>query len=101
MYRITEHVRKIYVRPIMKPYPSGVDTTDEYIPDNILFVDKLHECVRRLFEPVAGRVSPSIKVINLSIGIPERLLDVYKRQAKALRKLRHPSRSKKLKDFLN
>lgn len=73
MYRITEHVRKIYVRPIMKPYPSGVDTTDEYIPDNILFVDKLHECVRRLFEPVAGRVSPSIKVINLSIGIPERL----------------------------
>ena len=27
--------------------------------------------------------------------------DVYKRQAKALRKLRHPSRAKRLRDYLD
>lgn len=59
---------KIYVRPIMKPYPS-LDGTQEYIPDDILIVDKIHEAVRRLYEPAAGRVAPNVRVINLSIGI--------------------------------
>lgn len=63
---------KIYVRPIMKPYPS-VDGTQEFIPDDILIVDKIHEAVRRLYEPDAGQVAPNIRVINLSIGIGVRL----------------------------
>ena len=67
---ITTH--KIYVRPIMKPYPA-YDGTHEFIPDNILIVDKIHEAVRRLYEPEAGRVAASIRVINLSIGIGERM----------------------------
>lgn len=65
---ITTH--KIYVRPIMKPYPA-YDGTREFIPDDILIVDKIHEAVRRLYEPEAGRVAASIRVINLSIGIGE------------------------------
>jgi len=68
---ITSH--KLYVRPIMKPYPNARDTTTEYIPDDILIVDKIHEAVRRLFEPAAGRVAPTIRVINLSIGIGARM----------------------------
>lgn len=64
---------KIYVRPIMKPYPTSHDSTIEYIPDDILIVDKIHEAVRRLFEPTAGRVAPTVKVINLSIGLGTRM----------------------------
>jgi len=64
---------KIYVRPIMKPYPTSHDATTEYIPDDILIVDKIHEAVRRLFELTAGRVAPTVKVINLSIGIGARM----------------------------
>ncbi|WP_094603404.1 hypothetical protein SPSIL_014440 [Sporomusa silvacetica DSM 10669] len=60
--------RKIYVRPIMKPYPT-LRGSCEYIPDDILIVDKIHESVRRLFEPVAGAVASTVKIINLSIGI--------------------------------
>ena len=67
---ITTH--KIYVRPIMKPYPA-YGGTQEFIPDNILIVDKIHEAVRRLYEPKAGKVAASIRVINLSIGIGERM----------------------------
>lgn len=67
---ITTH--KIYVRPIMKPYPA-YDGMQEFIPDNILTVDKIHEAVRRLYEPEAGKVAASIRVINLSIGIGERM----------------------------
>ncbi len=67
---VTTH--KIYVRPIMKPYPA-YDGTQEFIPDNILIVDKIHEAVRRLYEPEAGKVATSIRVINLSIGIGERM----------------------------
>ncbi len=63
---------KIYVRPIMKPYPSSQDINIEYIPDDILIVDKVHEAIRRLFEQIAGRVAPTVKVINLSIGIGAR-----------------------------
>ena len=63
---------KIYVRPIMKPYPAS-DGTQEFIPDDILIVDKIHEAVRRLYEPTAGQVAPNVRVINLSIGIGSRM----------------------------
>lgn len=63
---------KIYVRPIMKPYPAARGT-QEFIPDDILIVDKIHEAVRRLYEPEAGQVAPNVRVINLSIGIGARM----------------------------
>ena len=59
---------KIYVRPIMKPVQWGNDYF-ERTPDDSLLVDKIHTAVRRLFEESAGKVAPSIKVINLSIGL--------------------------------
>ena len=64
---------KIYIRPIMKPYPNARDTSTEFIPDDILIVDKIHEAVRRLYEPEAGRVAPTVRVVNLSIGIGARM----------------------------
>ena len=63
---------KIYVRPIMKPYPAP-QGTQECIPDDMLIVDKIHDAVRRLYEPTAGQVAPSVRVINLSIGIEARM----------------------------
>lgn len=63
---------KLYVRPIMKPYP-GFRGTEECIPEDILIVDKIHEAVRRLYEPEAGQVASSVRVINLSIGIKARM----------------------------
>ena len=63
---------KIYVRPILRPV-AGLNSSIEEIPDDILFVDKIHEAVRRLFEPAAGMVAPDVKIINLSIGIETRL----------------------------
>lgn len=65
---------KIYVRPIMKSR-STISEAEEVIPDDILIVDKIHEAVRRLYEPDAGRVAPSVRVINLSIGFPGRIFD--------------------------
>lgn len=65
---------KIYVRPIMKSR-STLSGTEEEIPDDILIVDKIHEAVRRLFEADAGRVAPTVRVINLSIGFPGRIFD--------------------------
>ncbi|MFZ3132640.1 MAG: S8 family peptidase [Desulfosporosinus sp.] len=66
--------QKIYVRPIMKSI-NMLDGTGEEIPDDVLIVDKIHEAVRRLFETNAGRVAPSVRVINLSIGFPSRIFD--------------------------
>ncbi len=63
---------KIYVRPIMKPFPS-ISGTQEYIPDDTLIVDKIHEAVRRMYESAAGKVASSVRVINLSIGIGSRM----------------------------
>jgi hypothetical protein len=65
---------KIYVRPIMKPYPT-LDGHNEEIPADSLLVDKIHVAVRRLFEADAGESAPSVKVINLSIGISYRQFD--------------------------
>jgi len=65
---------KIYVRPIMKSR-STLSGAKEEIPNDILIVDKIHEAVRRLFETDAGRVAPTVRVINLSIGFPGRIFD--------------------------
>ncbi len=65
---------KIYMRPIMKSR-STLGGTEEEIPDDILIVDKIYEAVRRLFEDDAGRVAPTVRVINLSIGFPGRIFD--------------------------
>ena len=66
---------KIYVRPIMKPVPWVNNAYQEQTPEDSLLVDKIHIAVRRLFEETAGRVAPSIKVINLSIGLGYRQFD--------------------------
>ena len=71
---IQQSTYRVYVRPIMKPVRGLIDVREE-IPDDILLVDKIHEAVRRLFVPIAGAVAPTIKVINLSIGISYRQFD--------------------------
>ena len=68
MSTIEDEIRKVYVRPIMKPETWNNKVT-EYIPDDFLLVDKIHEAVRRLFEPEAGQVASNVRIINLSIGI--------------------------------
>ena len=72
MGSIKDEVRKIYVRPIMRSKRDLQGNVEEYIPNDFLLVDKIHECVRRLFEPVAGSVASSVRIINLSIGIAYR-----------------------------
>ena len=68
MSTIEDEIRKVYVRPIMKPETWNNKVT-EYIPDDFLLVDKIHEAVRRLFEPETGQVASNVRIINLSIGI--------------------------------
>ncbi len=69
--------RKVYCRPIMAPYVSGIDAAREKIPDNMLPIDIVHRSVVRLFESEGDipPVCPSIKVINLSIADPIKLFD--------------------------
>ena len=69
---ISDEIHKIYIRPVMKSRRDFNESIEEYVPDDFLLVDKIHECVRRLFEPAAGRVAPTVRVINLSIGISYR-----------------------------
>ena len=72
MGNINSDIHKLYIRPIMKSKKDYRGHVDEYIPDDFLLVDKIHECVRRLFEPSAGNVAPTVRIINLSIGISYR-----------------------------
>lgn len=72
MNSIKNTIHRVYVRPIMKSQKDWNGNVEEFIPNDFLIVDKIHECVRRLYEPVAGRVAPSVRVINLSIGISYR-----------------------------
>lgn len=69
---INNEIHRLYVRPIMKAQRDFHDNVEEYIPNDFLIVDKIHECVRRLYESEAGRVAPSVRIINLSIGISYR-----------------------------
>lgn len=70
----SQNSHRIYVRPIMKP-KQALNETIEEVPDDILLVDKIYEAVRRLFAKEAGAVAPTVKVINLSIGIGNRQFD--------------------------
>ena len=72
MSTINSEIHQIYVRPIMKSQKDMHNKVQEYIPDNILIVDKIHECIRRLFEKADGCVAPSVRIVNLSIGISYR-----------------------------
>ncbi len=65
---------KIYIRPIMKPV-KGINDYFEQTSDDSLLVDKIHVAVRRLFENDGGKIAPTIKVINLSIGLSYRQFD--------------------------
>lgn len=69
MRSINKEVHKVYVRPIMKSTRNFDGDVEEFIPNDFLVVDKIYECIRRLFEPIAGGVAPSVRIINLSIGI--------------------------------
>lgn len=69
MTSISEEIHKVYVRPIMKSRKDFHGRVEEFIPDDFLVVDKIHECVCRLFEHSAGSVAPSVRIINLSIGL--------------------------------
>lgn len=71
---IRQSSHKIYVRPIMTPV-QGLNDTHEEIPCDILLVDKIHEAVRRLYATEAGAIAPTVKIINLSIGIGYRQFD--------------------------
>ena len=70
---VWESTHKLYVRPIMKPR-RGLNENFEEIPDDILLADKIHEAVRHLFEATTGSepVAPTVRIINLSIGIAYR-----------------------------
>ncbi len=57
----------LYVRPITKPVDAG-DPPLEEIPADRLVVDALHQAVRRMVDPEAGAVAPTIRVVNLSLG---------------------------------
>ena len=68
-------LRKLYVRPIMKAKSWVNNDWIEETPDDVLLVDKIHVAVRRLFEDDAGKVAPTIRIINLSIGNEYRQFD--------------------------
>ena len=72
MEAINDSIHRLYVRPIMKSQKDFQGRIQEYIPNNCLIVDKIHECIRRLFESSAGRVAPSVRIVNLSIGVSYR-----------------------------
>ena len=72
MNSVNSSVHKLYVRPIMQSEKAFNDRISTFIPEDVLIVDKIHECVRRLFETSDGRVAPSVKIVNLSIGIQYR-----------------------------
>jgi hypothetical protein len=71
---LRQSTHKIYVRPIMKAFP-GLNGSNEAIPEDFLLVDKIHESVRRLFMPEGQAAAPTVRIINLSIGIGYRQFD--------------------------
>lgn len=68
------HGRKIYFRPILKPYDNFNGLSVEKVPDNVIIVDLIHRAVRRIFEGDGSisAVAPTVKIINLSLGDPAR-----------------------------
>lgn len=68
----------VYVRPVLRPMQSGLNSVTERVPNNVLFIDVLHRAVKRMMEGEGGEpaTSPNTKIINLSIGDPVRQLAV-------------------------
>lgn len=71
-----DEVRQIYVRPVMKGFDiyGNSDQFEEGFLDSESIVDTIHRAVLRLFEETAGKVAPTVKIINLSIGLEEKQL---------------------------
>lgn len=70
--------RRLYVRPILQPDAhSWRVPREEVVPEDILVVDLVHRAVRRILEGEGGQpaVAPTVCVINLSVGIRDRLFD--------------------------
>jgi hypothetical protein len=70
--------RLLYVRPILRPdQRDWRQPRQECVPENVLIVDLIHRAVRRLFEGDINTpaVARQICVINLSIGISDRLFE--------------------------
>ncbi|WIF95100.1 S8 family peptidase [Caminicella sporogenes] len=66
--------RKVYFRPILKPFRDFNDNLRESVPDDIMIVDLIHTAVKRMFEGDgnSGPTAPTVKIINLSFGDPAR-----------------------------
>jgi hypothetical protein len=62
--------RPVYIRPILKPIPWYSSPRPEQTPEDILFVDYIHQAVRRIMEGTNENeaVAPTVKIINFSIG---------------------------------
>jgi hypothetical protein len=69
--------RPLYARPILRLDPHDWHSHQEGVPEDVLVVDLVHRAVRRMFEGEGDQpaVSPMVCVINLSIGIRDRLFD--------------------------
>jgi hypothetical protein len=67
---------KVYIRPIFQPKVTGIDTINECIPDNVLFVDVLNRAIKRMKEGENGEppTAPDVQIVNLSLGDPARQL---------------------------
>lgn len=64
--------RQVYHLPVMQPDPH--DRKREHIPDSVFFEDRIERAVLRMFKGEGGvpPQAPDVKIINLSIGDPER-----------------------------
>ncbi len=68
----------VYVRPILRPKQSGLNTITECVPNNTLFIDVLHRAVKRMMKGDENEpaTAPNTRIINISIGDPVRQLAV-------------------------
>lgn len=67
--------RRLYARPILRPNPHDPQAKEECVPAGTLVPDLIHRAVRRLFEGADAEraAAPEVSVVNLSIGIQNRL----------------------------
>ena len=118
-----EEVQKISMEPVSLETPVGEEDDShlgDFIPDNELDEPVeatsqtiLQEQLKEVMDTLSPREAEVLKLrFGLEDGKPRTLEEVGKEfdvtrerirqiEAKALRKLRHPSRAKKLKDFLS
>ena len=118
-----KNIIKISQEPVSLETPVGdsedtslkdfIEDENEYSPVDAVVNDNLKERVREVLKTLTPREEKVLKLrFGLDDGRARTLEEVGKRfnvtrerirqiEAKALRKLRHPSRSKKLKDYLD